>query len=92
MANIFGRTFTPPEGLSPELAEQAARSIGDSYLVAQQLSADQGAAVIAAGKAAFTQTHSVLLSTAAALIGALALLVFFLLARSSRTAGAHQTE
>ncbi len=89
MSGIFGRNIALPDGLSPELAEQAARSIGDSYLVAQQLTANQAAAVIAAGKAAFTMTHSVLLSTAAALIGALAVLVYFLLAGARRIAAAH---
>ncbi|WP_413469624.1 hypothetical protein [Rhodovulum sulfidophilum] len=50
----------------------------------RQLDADQGAAVIAAGKAAFSATHSVLLTTAALLMGLLAVLVFLLLAQGRR--------
>lgn len=80
MSGVFSSSIALPDGLPAELAEQAARSIGDSYLVAQKLTADQGAAVIAAGKAAFSATHSILLSAAAALVGVLAVLVFFLLA------------
>ncbi|WP_343039697.1 MFS transporter [Paracoccus limosus] len=80
MSGVFGRHFTAPQGLAPDLAAQAARSIGDSYLVAQQLPDGPGAAVIAAARAAFSATHSVLLATAAALIGALAVGVFVALA------------
>lgn len=81
MSALFANGFVAPEGLASSLAHEAARSIGDSYLVAKELSAEQGAAVIAAGKAAFSATHSVLLSTAAAVIGILSVVVFFLLAR-----------
>ena len=90
MSSAFGRAMQSPPELSPDLARQAARSIGDTYLVAARLSADQGAALIAAGKAAFTTTHTVLLSTSAAMIGMLAIVVFFLLAsyRDARAADA----
>ena len=80
MSSAFGRALQPPPELSPDLARQAARSIGDTYLVAARLPAEQGAALIAAGKAAFTTTHTVLLSTSAAMIGVLAIVVFLLLA------------
>jgi DHA2 family multidrug resistance protein-like MFS transporter len=89
MSGVFGRTIEMPTGLTPQQAEQAARSIGDTYLVAHQLAAGEGAALIAAGKAAFSTTHSVLLSVSAALIGALALLVFFLLANYRNDGGSH---
>ncbi len=80
MSVVFGRHLAAPVGLSPHLVNQAAVSMGDTYLVARQLPGDQAAALIAAGKTAFSATHSVLLLTAAALIGGLAVLVFFLLA------------
>jgi DHA2 family multidrug resistance protein-like MFS transporter len=80
MSVIFGRNLEAPVGLPASLKDQAAVSMGDTYLVAQQLSGDQAEALVAAGKAAFSTTHSVLLMTAAALIGGLAVLVFFLLA------------
>ncbi|MCE8472415.1 MFS transporter, partial [Rhodovulum sulfidophilum] len=84
MSVVFGRHLVLPEGVPEPLADQAARSIGDVYIAARQLEADQGAAVIAAGKAAFSATHSVLLTTAALLMGLLAVLVFFLLAQGRR--------
>jgi DHA2 family multidrug resistance protein-like MFS transporter len=87
MSGVFGRTIEMPAGLTPEQAEQAARSIGDTYLVAHQLAAGEGATLIAAGKAAFTTTHSVLLSVSAALIGLLGFLVFFLLANYRKGEG-----
>ncbi|HHX34225.1 MAG TPA: MFS transporter [Gammaproteobacteria bacterium] len=80
MSSAFARAMLPPPDLAPDLALQAARSIGDTYLVAAQLSADQGAALIEAGKAAFTTTHTLLLSTSAGMIGLLGVVVFFLLA------------
>ncbi len=89
MSGVFGRTIEMPAGLTPGQAGQAARSIGDTYLVAHQLAAGEGAALIAAGKAAFSTTHSVLLSVSAALIGALALLVFVLLANYRNDGGSH---
>ena len=89
MSVVYGRHFDAPTGLSAEEVRQATRSIGDSYLVARDLAAAQGEAVIAAGKAAFSATHSVLLLTAAAMIGLLAALVFFLLARVKNTGVSH---
>ncbi|AEM40827.1 MFS transporter [Ketogulonicigenium vulgare] len=78
MSSIFTRMIVLPEGIAPDMADAAMRSIGDSYLVAAQMA--DGTALIAAAKAAFTDTHAVLLTTSAALIGALACLVFVLLA------------
>ncbi|WP_205341235.1 MFS transporter [Denitrificimonas caeni] len=80
MSSAFARALRVPADLAPDLARRAARSIGDTYLVAAELSADQGAALIAAGKAAFTTTHTLLLSTSAGMIGLLGIVVFFLLA------------
>lgn len=80
MANIFNRAIEVPPDLALPLAQQASRSIGDTYLVANQLSAEQGAALVAAGKAAFGTAHIVLLSGAATVIAALAIAVYFLLA------------
>ncbi|UPA27417.1 MFS transporter [Shinella oryzae] len=89
MSAVFGHTVVVPAGLSPEQAAQAVESIGDTYLVAQQLSPEQAEALVSAGKAAFTATHSVLLSTSAGLIGALAVLVLFMLAGYREKGGAH---
>lgn len=90
MSVVFGRNLVLPDGLPDRLADQAGLSMGDVYITAQQVGADQGAAMIAAGKAAFSVTHSVLLTTAAVLMGLLTILVYVLLA-DARTvpAGSH---
>lgn len=80
MAMIFSRALEVPPDLALPMAQQAGRSIGDTYLVANQLPAEQGAALIAAGKAAFSAAHVTLLSAAAAVIATLAVVVYFLLA------------
>ncbi|MBO9456243.1 MFS transporter [Paracoccus sp. R12_1] len=83
---LFGRQLILPDGIPASLAEQAAQSIGDVYIVAQGLGDDEGAALISAGKAAFSTTHSALLTAAALLLGLLAVLVFFLLGERRRDA------
>ena len=76
MSNVFSRAMEVPATIPANLAAQATRAIGDTYIVAGRLGGDQGAALIAAGKAAFTQTHSVLLTTSAVVITVLAVVVF----------------
>lgn len=91
MASTFSRAIQLPATLSPELAAKAARSIGDTYLVAAGLPDDHGAALILAGKTAFRQTHTDLLTLAAAVIMALAVVVFIALSdpRHTRRATDH---
>ena len=79
MSSVFSRTILLPSDLAQHLAERAARSIGDSYVVAQGLAGPQATAVIGAANAAFSATHSTLLMTSAALIGFLAVAVFIML-------------
>ena len=80
MASVFSQALQVPPDLTQHLAQQASRSIGDTYLVASQLPAEQAAALIAAGKAAFSGAHVTLLSVAASVIAVLAIAVYFLLA------------
>lgn len=80
MVSVFSGAIQVPSDLAQPLADQASRSIGDTYLVANQLTAGQAAELIAAGKAAFRQAHVTLLSSAAAAMAILAAVVFFLLA------------
>ena len=79
MSSVFARTIALPTGLEPTFAAQAARSIGDSYVVAQSLSGPQSAELIRAAKDAFSTTHSTLLMTSAVLIGCLAIVVSLML-------------
>ncbi|MDQ0325956.1 DHA2 family multidrug resistance protein-like MFS transporter [Rhodopseudomonas julia] len=80
MAVVFSRALELPPDLALPLARQASQSIGDTYLVAAQLSAEQGAALIAAGKLAFSAAHVTLLYVAATVIASLAIAVYILLA------------
>ncbi|MEB0208245.1 MFS transporter [Pseudomonas sp. CCC3.1] len=84
MSSVFGHTLSLPSGLAQPLAERAARSIGDSYVVASELPAEQASALIAAAKAAFSSTHSVLLTTSAVVIALLAWGVFVLFSRQQQ--------
>ncbi|WP_274424501.1 MFS transporter [Chelativorans sp. YIM 93263] len=80
MASVFSQTIQLPPDLSVSLGQQASRSIGDTYLIAKELSEEQGAALIEAGKMAFRAAHVTLLSVAAAVVAVLGIAVFFLLA------------
>lgn len=90
MSVVFRHNLAAPEGIASDTVDQAAASMGDTYLVARQLSAEQADALIAAGKAAFSSTHSILLLTTSALIAALAVLVFFLLAGTRNVSASHE--
>jgi DHA2 family multidrug resistance protein-like MFS transporter len=63
-----------------DLFEQASGTIGDTSIVAGQISGAQGDALTRAGGSVFAQAHSVSLTTAAGLIALLAVVVFFTLA------------
>lgn len=89
ISSAFSHAIVLPPSLSPVLADQASRTIGDAYIVAGTLQAEQAAALIEAGKAAFSQTHTLLLMTAASVIAALAVIVFFTLARHRSLSQAH---
>ncbi len=80
MSGVFSRAMELPASIPASLAAEASRTIGDAYIVAGRLGGAEGAALIEAGKAAFTQTHAVLLSTSAGIVTALAVVVFFALA------------
>ena len=79
MSNIFSRAISLPMDLAKPLAERAARSIGDSYVVANSLNEPQGAALIDAAKEAFSAAHTVLLTTSSAMMGILGIVVFIML-------------
>lgn len=81
LSSVYSRAIDIPSSLSQSFAEQASRTIGDTYIVSSELPPEQATALINAGKAAFTQAHAVLLLTSAAAIMLLAVVVFFTLAR-----------
>ena len=84
MSGVFSRAIELPDTLPSALAAQAAQTIGDTYIVANQLGPEQAAALIEAGKTAFSQTHSVLLTTSAIVIATLAVVVFIIIAPDRR--------
>lgn len=92
MSSVFSHAIELPSGLSPDLAAQASRTIGDTYIVAGQIAGEQGEALIEAGKAAFSMAHAVLLTTAAGAIAILAVLVFFALAGHRNPSLAHRSQ
>jgi MFS transporter, DHA2 family, multidrug resistance protein len=79
LSAIYATSMVIPAGITPELAEAARHSIGDTYLVARHLSGDIAPSLILAGKTAFSTAHAVLLTLAAALIATLACAVFIAL-------------
>ena len=90
MASVYTNTIVLPSHLDPALGAQAVRSISDSIVVAQGLAADQADALIMAAKAAFSTTHSILLTTAAILIALLSVVVFLMLGSHPEKVGAHE--
>lgn len=79
MSSLFSRTISLPADLAQPLAERAAKSIGDSYVVAQSLMEPQSATLIEAAKEAFSVTHAMLLMTSSAMVGILGVFVLFML-------------
>lgn len=92
MSSVFRHSIALDPDLAAPLAERAARSIGDSYLVAKGLAEPQASALIDAAKAAFSATHSTLLLTSAAMVGVLAVVVFFMLGGYRRAEAVYESE
>jgi len=91
MSSVFRHSIALDADLAAPLAERAARSIGDSYLVAKGLAEPQASALIEAAKAAFSATHSTLLLTSAAMVGVLAVVVFFMLSGYRKAEAVHES-
>jgi MFS transporter, DHA2 family, multidrug resistance protein len=72
ISSVFSRAIELPQRLSRVLAERASRTIGDTYIPAGTLPTSQASTLIKAGKVAFSQTRT-LLMTAALVAAALCL-------------------
>lgn len=79
ISHVYSRTISLPRNLSAPLAERAARSIGDSYVVVRSLAEPQAETLIEAAKDAFTAAHAILLMTSSVMMGALGIFVFIML-------------
>ncbi len=79
LSAIYMGALVLPAGVPAELADAARHSIGDTYVLAGKLPENVAAALVTAGKSAFSQAHAVLLTTAGTLIGLLSAAVFLAL-------------
>ena len=79
MSALFGQRISLAVDLDKDLAERAARSIGDSYVVANRLVEPQSTALIEAAKEAFSAAHELLLMTSSVMMGILGIVVFIML-------------
>ncbi|THF47090.1 MFS transporter [Allorhizobium terrae] len=84
LSAVYASAMVVPAGIAPELADAARHSIGDTYVIAKQLSSASAASLIIAGKQAFSSAHAVLLTSAAALIAMLATAVFMALKNNNQ--------
>lgn len=85
LSGVFSRHFNLPAAFDAAQAAQAARSIGDAFVLAQTLDGGNAETVIHASRQAFTFAHSTLLVTASGLLGTLAISVYILLGRGRAT-------
>lgn len=76
MASSYQRAIHLPEGIAPEVAAIAARSVGETMLAAQSVGGPSGQAIAEAGRQAFSTSHSMVLLSAAVLIGLLSIMIF----------------
>lgn len=81
MANIFTKNIKIPNDINTLINEKPIHSIGDIYLAANQLSSEQSEVLISIAKTAFSAAHVTLLSSAALIIGSLAIIIFFMLSK-----------
>lgn len=79
LASSYQRSIQLPEGIAPERADSAARSIGETMIAANALGGDKAQQLMAAGQAAFSASHSLVLLGAAGLIGVMSGVVWHVL-------------
>ena len=88
LVSTYEKSIQLPDGIPSAIAETAVRSIGETMIAAKALGGIQGQQLAAAGQKAFSASHSMVLLTAAALVGALSLLVWFVLRHHKSKSGA----
>lgn len=94
LASSYRNAIELPAGLPADMAAKAAESIGETLVAAQALDGAGGATLAAAGRQAFSASHSLVLLSAAGLIGVLSAVVFVMLKhhRPAGMASAHAAE
>lgn len=90
LSAIYAKTILLPDGLPVEMQSTAASSISDTMVIAEQLGST-GTALAEAGRAAFSDAHSIVLLTSASMIALLAVAVCLMLRnyRASTAERAH---
>ncbi|WP_426110977.1 MFS transporter [Pseudomonas sp. DSP3-2-2] len=81
LVSTYERSIRLPDDIPAAMAEGATRSIGETMISARALGGEQEQQLIAAGQAAFSTSHSMVLLCAAALMGVLSLAIMFVLRR-----------
>lgn len=76
LSAIYHSAIRLPGELAAALPEGALRSIGETFIAAERLGDEGGAALIEAARAAFSSAHATVLLTAATLIAILSAYVF----------------
>lgn len=92
LASSYQNAIHLPDGISPDVAAVATRSIGETMLAAQNLVGPLGQAMAEAGRQAFSASHSMVLLSAAGIIGILSIMIVFVFRprrRSSASVGNH---
>jgi DHA2 family multidrug resistance protein-like MFS transporter len=79
MAASYEQSIRLPEGIPASILETATQSIGETMIAAQALGGEQAQHLVAAGQAAFSAWHCVVLLSAAVLIAVLGVGVGYVL-------------
>lgn len=84
----YERSIQLPDGIPSDVAVAASQSIGEALMAAKTLASPLEQAVATAGREAFSASHSMVLTTAAIMLGVLGILILAM-ARRVDFGGAH---
>ncbi len=84
LTRSYSASVVLPQGIAPEVGEQAASSIGEAMKVARQLTPEVADSLVTAAKNAFIISHSVALGSAGGMLLLLAVGIWFSLAKEPR--------
>lgn len=79
MAASYEKSIRLPQEIPASILETATHSIGETMIAAKALGGEQGQQLVKAGQIAFSSSHSIVLLSAAVLIGLLGIGVWFVL-------------
>lgn len=85
LTTSYQRSFRAPDGLPAQVSDVAGHSIGETMITARTLDANAARELVLAGQHAFGASHSVVLLSAAGLVGLMCLVVWLILSRPVAT-------